>query len=210
MTELSHALADVRESQRLLHSYYRRVLDTVRLIGELFSDRTFYAWSNANHAHPPQKTTSPFDKWAWDFLPLNCTSYLFTNAAQKSYYPQKGEWMLEINVTTDTAFVPGIDFKGEPDPNIFASSDTTRSEISVIAWKCTDTMDESTNWLRHVWNNGHWPDKDAQHGDLPFEAIEGVQSCRLTANIENLECREDIVEFAGRARALFREILEID
>jgi len=209
MTELSNALADVREAQRLLHSYYRRVLDTVRLIGEQFPDRTFYAWSNLNHDHPPQKTTSPFDKWAWDFLPLNCTSYLFTNAAQKSYHPQTGEWMLEINVTTDTAFVPGISFRGEPDPNTFAPSVSTRSEICVVAWKCIEVMDERANWLRNVWSDGAWPQEDTQPGDPAFDAMEGIKSCRLSVNIENLASYDDVVGFAGRARTLFREVLKI-
>lgn len=66
--ELKEVLGDVRQAYRLLYTYQRRVLDTVRFIGTkmgfTFNTGQSLFTDNINH-----RTVLESKRWAWDFFP---------------------------------------------------------------------------------------------------------------------------------------------
>ncbi len=204
--DLKRTLVDVREAQRLLFAYYRRTMDTVRLLGDQFDGHVFYQWSSVVTDHPPMKGTKPFDRWAWDFLPLNSVSFLYTAAGQRSARIHAGDWMLEIHVSTDSEFSHAKDFKAEPDPQTFLPANASRSEIAIIAWKCIADFQKDRSWLQ-VWSQGYWPDEKSEQQRNPFEALEGIHSFQLKRLIEDLATRSDVIEFAEAAKREFKHVL---
>lgn len=201
---LSVALEDVRDAYRLIWGYQRRCLDTVRLLSENFGDRTFYQWSNYLARQPPLRGSSPFEKWSLEFMPLYCASFLFLR--EGAYSPRSGDWMLEIKLTTDTQTDPFIGTGNQPDLESFAPSKESRSEISLIAWKCLQDQQENSNWLRQVWELADWPEADASE---PFVALDYFHAYRLDEGLDRLATRQDIETFAEKAKKAFKEKLNI-
>ncbi|NKL38784.1 hypothetical protein GFL49_34830 [Rhizobium leguminosarum bv. viciae] len=205
---LSRSLEDVREAHRLLFAYYRRILDTVRLIGDQFSDHTFYHWSSVVTDPPPMRGTKPFDKWAWDFLPLTSVSFLYADPTAKIRNMQVGDWMLEVHVSSDSEFSHAKKFKTEPDPQAFAPAQASQSEIALVAWKCIANMPKDQTWLK-VWTQGYWPDDESVQSKSAFNATDGIHSFQLKRPIEEFGSRSDVIAFTEAAKSEFNSVLGV-
>lgn len=206
--DLSRSLEDVREAHRLLYTYYRRILDTARLLGDQFSTHAFYQWSSLVTDHPPMRGTRPFERWGWDFLPMNSVSFLYASAGRNPGRIDVGDWMLEIHATSDSEFSPLKEFKGEPDPTEFAPAHNSRSEMAIVAWKCVGPLPADKTWLR-IWQQGHWPDEASLEAMTAFEAIEGVETFLIKRPIDLLASRTEVMTFAEEAKAAFSKVLDV-
>lgn len=159
--ELDHAMTDVRRAYRLIWSYQRRAMHLVQLMGDQFSEMSFFLWSNNRCENPPRADVNPMRGWAWDMLPLYGASFLYLPHGADRTNPRKGDWMLDICILADTGFQYDVD-DNEPDQSSFVEPLLARSELCLIAWQCT--ADISTSW-RSIWKNNDWPDGN----EVPLE-----------------------------------------
>ena len=115
--------------------------------------------------------------------------------------------MLEVHLITDSAFAvqAGI----EPDPTTFAAPEESNSLISLVAWKCCESMPADTTWFYNVWQKASWPDEKSQEQNTPYDALEGIQSYLVKAPMEALGSRDEITSFASKAKTEFQRVLDI-
>ncbi|AJC79780.1 hypothetical protein IE4803_CH02591 [Rhizobium etli bv. phaseoli str. IE4803] len=208
---LTQALEDVRAAYRLLYAYQQRTLDTISLVIDQFTDRTFYQWANLLCAMPPARGTSPFGRWTWDFLPIYNTSFLFTKAGDASNHPQESDWLLEVKLGTDSGHAEF--WGGNIEPSIADLGDVaeTRSSLSLIVWKCVETFPKNSNWYNHVWYDHPWPTRDELEAGTPAVVADGkIRSFQVDAPLEELHDRASVVHFTDSAKATFARLLGMD
>ncbi len=134
-------LLHVRRANRLLASYYRRVLDVLRLMqAEMASHRdarlSFKEWSTPRFRRIVGRQTTPildYNQWAWDYLPLTALTLVWSSNG-KDGPSEPGAVRVSVHHTTDTGMEDwmGDDHKDRyPDPTDFPEADRSRSEIRV-------------------------------------------------------------------------------
>ncbi len=167
---LAEALTDVRKAYRLLWNYQRRVFDVVRLVVDEFDDMSFYYWQTMHSGRPCNSGANPMARWAWDMLPMVEASYLFLPGGIDRNATLPGQWMLEVNVSSDSGFEQNDD-RTEPDPADFADAAASTSTITLYAWYCTGQT--SLNWFNGIWRNTEWPAEEGdwfvEHAEPPFK-----------------------------------------
>jgi hypothetical protein len=168
--KLVDALTDVRKAYRLLWCYQRRVFDVVRLIADEFDDMAFYYWQTRHSGRPCNSGTNPMARWTWDMLPMVEASYLFLPGGVDRNLTLPGQWMLEVNVASDSGFKKPDD-NSEPDPADFEDPATSTSNVTLYAWYCTGQS--KLNWFSGVWNYTEWPTEEEgwfrEHAEPPFK-----------------------------------------
>jgi hypothetical protein len=75
--ELNMALIDVRKAYRLLYSYQRRMLDTVKFISDTLSINVQSGWSIYSGNSPKNGGKLHLDSWAWDWLNMYMYEFHF-------------------------------------------------------------------------------------------------------------------------------------
>lgn len=208
---LSVALGDVRHAYRLLWSFQKRCLDTMKFIAQEFPDRQFYQWTNNVVNSTPPGRSDPTLNWAWDFLPLHNCSLLYTRTGGERHRPNVGDWLLEIRLIVDTGWeMP--DERLEPDPSRFAPVDTAETTLSVMAWKCVEEVPAKANWLHDVWGQGQWPsdEGDVDESGTAYLADGQLEVCQIDISLAELTTKDAIQSFCDRTKREFSRRLEID
>lgn len=206
--ELSGLLANVRDAYRLIWAYQRRCLDTVQVIADQFPELSFYQWSSLLSNHPPQRGTSPFNRWTWDYIPLHSTSFLSIRSGDNRHAPRAGEWMLEIRLRTDTAVVPTD--KVEPDPTRLEPSASSQTTMGLIGWKCVKSFRKDDSWYHSVWNVSHYPDEDEREQNKAGTRCDGrALVYEVDSPVEKLATRSEIISFVDRAKSEFATVLDM-
>jgi len=150
---LSAALADVRKAYRLLWSYQRRLLDTIGLIAGEFPGVSFASWQPMDFYPPARKSVNPADYWASDLLPLMGADFFYLRHGNDRSMAQRGEWMLVINVTSDSGYEVE---SPEPDPARFEPAEECESSLELYIVKSTG--DVPVRWTDGLWDRMEWPD----------------------------------------------------
>lgn len=75
--ELETALADVRKAYRLLYSYQRRVMDTVKFVADTLSISVNSGWAIYSANAPRNGSKLNLDCWAWDWLNMYVYEFFF-------------------------------------------------------------------------------------------------------------------------------------
>jgi hypothetical protein len=75
--ELEIALTDVRKAYRLLYSYQRRVMDTVKFIADTLSKSVNSGWAIYSSNSPRNGSKLNLDSWAWDWLNMYMYEFYF-------------------------------------------------------------------------------------------------------------------------------------
>jgi hypothetical protein len=75
--ELETALIDVRKAYRLLYSYQRRVMDTVKFIADTLAKSVSSGWSIYSSTTPRDGSKLNLDSWAWDWLNMYMYEFFF-------------------------------------------------------------------------------------------------------------------------------------
>ncbi len=209
--DLSVALADVRHAYRLIWDFQRRCLDTMKFIAEQFADREFYQWVNNGCNHPPPGRSDPTKNWSWDFLPLYNCSLLYTGPRENSWHPEIGDWLLEIRLVSDTGWLVR-DERIEPNTSEFCSVEQADTTLSICVWKCTATVADDFNWLRHVWGEASWPADEGQGDDVAGYHLRegGLEAFQLDIPLTKLTTKDAIRAFCGRTKHAFSQKLAID
>jgi hypothetical protein len=185
-SDLSNALADVRNAYRLLWSYQKRIFDIIRLMVDEFEDMDFYYWQIMHAARPCNWGTDPFGRWAWDMLPMVKASYLYLPSNVDRNLTRPGQWMLEFSLESDTGFEDPEDGT-EPDVGGFKPSSECASLLKMYAWYCTGAA--KLNWFGGVWQQIAWPETDGElveSADPPFRLV------RKTFDISDLPDKEAV------------------
>ncbi|MDI9849517.1 hypothetical protein QM467_15785 [Rhodoblastus sp. 17X3] len=170
-SELSLALLDVRRAYRLLWSYQRRMLDMMCVIADAFEEHEFYVWEPSYFEPPCKRTRDPSKHWAWDMLPMVNMAYLCLPEGADRNHPKKGQWMLEILLTSDSGFELS-ETENEPDSKTFAPAENAESTLTLLAWQCT--ADTDLNWHAKMWAAHDYPEGDDVLTDLdemPFRVL---------------------------------------
>jgi len=94
---------EIRTAHRLLAAYYQRLLPTIDDIANAV-DVNFYRWESSEFTHPVGKSSNPCMDWGWNFLPANCTRYIFHNAVNNNQV-RVGELMIEFHVISDSGIL---------------------------------------------------------------------------------------------------------
>ena len=132
--ELKAALVDVRRAYRLLHAYHQRLQDLLRATHDFLESNNFEFkhWSPSNVVRLPQ-STKPFfvGQWAWDLTP----SYMVQCSWNRS--DNKSAHQIYVQAIADTGYESFVG--GEPNPLMFESAGTSRSEIRVGLYRTGTT-----------------------------------------------------------------------
>lgn len=207
--KLDELLANVRDAYRLIWAYQRRCLDTAQLIADQFPELSFYQWSSLLSNQPPQRGTSPFKKWTWDYLPLHSTSFLSVRNGERRYAPKAGEWMLEIRLRTDTAVVPAD--RIEPDPTGLEPSASSQTTMALIGWKCVKRFGKDDTWYHSVWRVSPYAEEDErEQGKAAMRCDDRVLIYEVECPMERLGTRAEIIAFVDRAKREFSTALGIE
>lgn len=106
-TTLAH---QVQSSHRLLAGFYRRVLPALDEIAVQFG-AGFWFWNTIDFDRPCRSSTKPSSKWAWDFLPLLNSDFVYarTDVEQQA--------IIQLQLRTDPTVVKGSrPGGGQPNP----------------------------------------------------------------------------------------------
>lgn len=206
----SAALVDVRHAYRLLADYQKRCLHMLTLIGQQFPETEFYNWTPSGLTAVPIARTDPRDFWGWNFLPLYRTSMLLVPRDGGGSLPGIGDWLVEVRVITDTGWeLP--DRRIEPDASRFIPVEDADSKLSIMVFKCVDSVPHGQNWFHHVWGNASWPEdlEDADEDGL-IAMEEGIlAACQLDVPLQQMMSKEAVKAFCERAKRLISRKLDI-
>lgn len=130
--DLPEKLTNVRRATRLLAAYHRRLLAigaavdaATRALGD---GRTrFVEWRPTHHRPIGNQTSSPFDRWGWDFVPLMDAWFWWTTDGRRS---PVGPGSLSVMLwhQGDSGYRRG---GGEPDPVGFDPAEQSTTTLSV-------------------------------------------------------------------------------
>jgi hypothetical protein len=165
--EISKALIDVRKAYRLVYLYTASILDAVQRISQEFNCR-FYVWTPTYYSNSPTIITSPFppSRWAWDMIPFYNTSFLFLSEGADRNTQNKGDWMLEISIETDSSATDKFseECEEEPNPLSFEPPEKAESNLYLLFYYCTQPNE--FDWYHHFWKN-----KRNKNVDYPDEEV---------------------------------------
>ncbi len=205
MQDLELALRDVRKAYRLVWAYQRKVMDLVQVISDEFETHDFYAWAPFATARPGQLSTNPMrHKWAWDALPFYKASFLYKGINASNQELKANDWLLEIMLDADD-----VDFdelgRGEPDAAKFPDAATTKSMLTLMAWKCTE--DTSLNWYYGVWEKQEPPENDRE---VLVSSTPPLAATKMTFDLAQLGDRAAILSAVAEFKGHLRAAMQID
>lgn len=118
--------------------------------------------------------------------------------------------MLEICVIPDTAQLTASEAHKQFDPLAieFGTPETTKSLIRMIAWKCENEFLDNSNWLDDVWKVLDWPPSNQDGEIYPHDEGE-ITSISIMREMSQLADRQQIIDFATEAKALFLSTLNV-
>ena len=197
--DLTAALENVRRAYRVVAAYQRRTLRTFELIEAKFPEMKFYYWTPRLYRQPPQRASSPLDRWGWDGLPFYDFSILYTEeSVTDGYRPEPGRWMLDVHVQSDTGY--DDESEGEPDPERFSSVAESYTNLSLTAWRCDGDQFSKRLWF-NVWTEVDWPEEE----DVATEVGSGFVSLQSVRDVSDLPDRAAVETFVEEFRALCRQ-----
>jgi hypothetical protein len=128
---IGDVLEDVRRAHRLVHAYYRRVLDTMRVAVEEVERRCdvplpYRDWQPYRYSWPRNGDVTDPGRWAWDGLPYAHMEAWFTSSRE----PGPGGVYLSIAHVVDTGFIK--EGKVEPDSRHFLGVEHTTSTFGPV------------------------------------------------------------------------------
>lgn len=187
---LAAALVDVRRAYRLLWSYQRRVLDTIGLIAGEFDTLSFATWQPTDFFPPAKRSVNPGDHWAADLLPLMGADFFYLPQGHDRSLAQKGQWMLAINVTSDSGYQ--IE-EPEPDPGDFEAAEMCESALSIYIVK--SLAERPVRWVEDLWDEMEWP--EAYPASIPL----------MPSGLRAFGMKYDLAEF-GRSDDLLTAVAD--
>lgn len=150
MKELQAALLDVRKAQRLLVAFHQRVLPLIQKIGEDL-ECNFDYWYPVNHGPAPKGTSSPFNRWYWDYSSLSDAVFFFhPEEIENRHSAPTGAWVLTIRLQTDSGISESFALKSRNWDALELKNSTEESETSLVisAFRSTKDIFENFVW----WN----------------------------------------------------------
>ena len=133
----------VRIAHRLLAAYYQRLH---HLIDEIHEDLglSFWFWKPSRFARPTKKGNSPLKKHSWDLLMGVLTEYVFIHG--KKGHNQLGDWVLRINVVSDTVIEQEASVKNPLEVNTPPEDGSSVLRFYIVAPR----KDAKGNWYGRV------------------------------------------------------------
>jgi hypothetical protein len=143
---------EIRTAHRLLAAYYQRLLPTIEDIANAV-DVNFYRWKSSEFSHPVGPASNPFMDWGWNFLPANCTRYIFHNAVNNNQV-RVGELMIEFHVISDSGIllkdIPN-GTRNEPDAlNLPVTVNNAKSVLKVHLYAPFKAQEK--NWYQSIFD----------------------------------------------------------
>lgn len=197
---LTSALAEVRSAYRLTAAYQRRVYDIIDEFVAAFPDREHYWWQPIEYSKPG--SANPFQRWAWNMLPMMRASFLFLPAGADPNAVSPDQWMLELVLDSDSGFEAPP--QGEPDPRNFLEVERCATTLRAIAWR--PTRKAKLNWLHGLWNQAFWPAHDGVKVETSTPPLSSVAQ---TFDLQSLNDRQAVRVAAGQFRFLAGSALDI-
>lgn len=188
---VSESLGEVRKSFRVLHEYNKFVTDLISYLAENIPDFEFYQWRPSYTAPPPNRGSTPLNRNPWRYLPLYDFSVLLL-PDKDSPLAYEGDTMVEINLSTESAFLEAADNRGLPEGDPVEESVST---IGIYLW--LSNTDQGRNWFKGIWHTcPYYPDDMAIYQHPHAEVtITGPHD-----NLENVADREGADRLLGRFR----------
>ena len=202
--DLTPAMENVRRAYRVVAAYQRRTFSTIKLIEAKFPEVGFYYWTPRLYKQPPQRASSPVDRWGWDGLPFYDFSILYTERElDDGYRPLRGRWMLDVHVQSDSGY--DDETSGEPNGETFDAAEDSETNLSLTAWRCDGDQFSNRNWYS-VWKDVDWPEES----DVATDVGGGFTSLRSVRDVADLPDRAAVETFVDGFRELCRSELRLD
>jgi hypothetical protein len=129
-------LLNVRRAYRLLNAYHRRVLDTVKAIGQRL-DGVFYYWTADEYWKVLVWNEAVFAKY-WGAIATQKVRFYFISDES---FPKAGQWLLEVAHLGDTAD-DGV--PASYDPTVLTPAEGSMTAIRLTV--AVATFGESASW----------------------------------------------------------------
>lgn len=167
--EITHLVQQVQIAHRLCVGFYQRLLPTIEEVATALGC-SFCLWSPQETSRPAGQYTAPQSKWAWDFVPMFATQYVYERVASDA--AQQGDMNLTFIVYLDNNFKKDqrkkLGVKGQPDPITLPQGEAV---VEVYMYRCTEDSKASFDSL---WDAAKWPDAEKTDWQIVGEKIEAI------------------------------------
>ncbi|AZF40504.1 hypothetical protein C4J87_0313 [Pseudomonas sp. R1-43-08] len=129
----------VQRSHRLLAGFYKRILPALDDLASSFG-ASFWYWGPISFDRPCKSSTKPSSKWAWDFLPLIATQFVYIRSDDGN------QAAIELQLRTDPSVLPELRlYKGQPNPTNLPDA-TPVLRIYLYWLKANSSADIKSEW----------------------------------------------------------------
>ena len=159
-------MADVRQSWRVVAASQQKIFYFLRRFEAENPELQFIHWGPAFNLRPPRRSTKPWERWNWDFLPLYAADYWFApNGIKEHSELSVGNWFVVVRVFIDDEYTDEgeltASFNG-PDPVKMPAVEDTGSTVEIFLYEVTkkDGEGQTPSKLWEVdesdWEKGVW------------------------------------------------------
>jgi hypothetical protein len=175
LSEATQLVGQVQIAHRLSVGFYQRLLPLLTHIASEL-ECMFWYWEPCHNDRPCQASTSPANKWAWDFMPLFAARYAYLNAEGDS--AQSGDIAVFFTVHIDANYKPEsrkrLGSKGQPDP---VSLPIGEAEVEIILYRCDGENGDS---FQRKFDLSPWPKRENEGWE---DVGQQMSACLLTRKL---------------------------
>ena len=198
--QLKEVLMDVRQAQRLLVAFYKRVMPLIKNISADLKCEHFYYWNPIRFNRPANGTNNPLDgRWEWDMMPMADTYFMFTSEPldKENRVVTEGTWMLVVKLVTDSGTEAFSRHDRNWNPLKFEDVEHCETRLELYGYQLLEGIDDKWDFW-NLWKNNQYTDLSGQLNSLDGKGaffgckvnLEGIQ------NSDSLET--DLAEFKQR------------
>lgn len=147
-------LIQVRQAHRVCGAFYQRMIPLIQQIAEEL-ELEFNVWAPRYFKRPPQRSTSPFNEWQWNFLPLINAGFVFS-FQQEAEKINDDDYVMDIEVVVDSSLDRETykTFYGQEQADachLHEKVESAESYLKIYLFKAKQSM--SGNVFDCLWDN---------------------------------------------------------
>ncbi|WP_067587298.1 hypothetical protein [Endozoicomonas ascidiicola] len=187
--ELKEVMVDVRQAQRLMVAFYKRVMPLIKDISVELDCEHFHYWSPERFNRPSKSTNNPLQgRWEWDMVPMADTYFIFTSKPlENKDAVRKNTWMLVVRLVTDSGTEAFNGNHRNWNPLKFKAVEQCETRLELYGYQ--SQQDTTKDW--GYWDLWHKSDYPKLNGQLTTLGDKGaVFGCSV--NLEDISSTDSL------------------